>query len=51
VSSEPLTVPLDRFARDKSLIIELKTTPTTRSSIDPRDLGVALRQLQLEKLP
>jgi hypothetical protein len=51
VPSEPLTVPLDRLARDKQLTIELKTTPTTRFPRDPRDLGVALRQIQLEKSP
>jgi hypothetical protein len=33
------------------LVIELKTRPTTRFPRDPRDLGVALRQIQLEKSP
>jgi hypothetical protein len=51
VPSEALTVPLDRFKREKWLNIELQTTPATHYPRDPRDLGVALRQLQLEKSP
>ncbi len=49
VPSEPLTAPLDRFASQERLTIELKTTPSTRYPRDPRDLGVALRALRLEK--
>jgi hypothetical protein len=51
VPSELLTIPLDRFAQDKWLTIQLKTTPTTRSPPNPRDLGLALRQMQIEKSP
>jgi hypothetical protein len=49
VPAEPLTVPLDRFANAESLAIELETAPATRYPNDPRDLGVALRALRLEK--
>jgi len=49
VPGDSLTVPLDRFAADTSLTIALKTTPITRYPNDSRDLGVALRQVRLEK--
>ena len=49
VPSEPLTVPLGRFASQEWLTIELKTAPSTHYAGDPRDLGVALRLLRLEK--
>jgi len=45
----PLTVPLDCFANEESLAIELKIMPGTRYPHDPRELGVALRALRLEK--
>jgi hypothetical protein len=49
VPNEPLTVSLDRFANQRRLTIDLKTTPITRYPRDPRDLGVALRTLRLER--
>jgi len=49
VPSEPLAIALNPFAREKQLTIELKTTPVTRYPGDPRDLGVALKQIRLEK--
>jgi hypothetical protein len=49
VPSEPLTVPLDRFATQELLTIKLEITPITHYPHDPRDLGVALRALRLEK--
>jgi len=49
VPSEPLAISLNRFVREKHLTIELKTTPITRYPRDPRDLGVALKQLRLGK--
>ncbi len=49
VPNEPLTVPLGRFASQEWLTIELKTAPSTRYAHDPRDLGVALRAVRLEK--
>ena len=51
VPGDSLTVPLDRFAGDSSLTIALKTTPITHYPNDSRDLGVALRQVRLEKSP
>ena len=49
VPNEPLTVPIGRFASQEWLTIELKTAPSTHYAGDPRDLGVALRVLRLEK--
>jgi hypothetical protein len=49
VPSEPLTVSLGRFASQERLTIALKTTPSTHYPRDPRDLGIALRVLRLEK--
>jgi hypothetical protein len=49
VPSEPLTVSLGRFASQERLIVAIKTTPTTSYPRDPRELGVALRVLRLEK--
>jgi hypothetical protein len=51
VPSDSLTVPLHRFAADPSLTIALKTTPITHYPNDSRDLGLALRQVRLEKSP
>jgi hypothetical protein len=51
VPSDSLTVPLHRFAGDTWLTIALKTTPITHYPNDSRDLGVALRQVRLEKSP
>jgi hypothetical protein len=49
VPNESLTVPLGRFGREEWLTIELKVGPSTHYPRDPRDLGVALRSLRLEK--
>ena len=49
VPGQPVTVPLEAFAKDDLLRIELKTAPVTRYPHDPRELGVALRALRLEK--
>jgi hypothetical protein len=49
VPEQPVTVPLEAFAKDDVLSIELKTVPVTRYPHDPRDLGVALRALRIEK--
>jgi hypothetical protein len=49
VPGQPVTVPLEAFTKDDMLSIELKTAPVTRYPHDPRDLGVALRALRLEK--
>jgi hypothetical protein len=49
VPEQPVTVPLEAFAKDDMLSIELKTVPVTRYPHDPRELGVALRALRIEK--
>ncbi|MDI1266122.1 MAG: hypothetical protein PS018_22995 [bacterium] len=49
VPASAVTIPLDRFAVQDKLAIELSTSGTTRYPNDPRDLGVAIRGLGLGK--
>jgi hypothetical protein len=49
VPTNELNLPLDQFASDKRLVIQLRTNATTRYPGDPRELGVALKVLTLDK--
>ena len=43
------TIPLDTFAAQDKLTIELQTDAVTRYPNDPREFGVAIKQLRLGK--
>jgi len=49
IPSDPLTIPLDTFAAQDKLTIELQTDAVTRYPNDPREFGVAVKQLRLGK--
>ena len=49
IPSDPLTIPLDKFAAQDKLTIELQTDAVTRYPNDPREFGVAIKQLRLGK--
>lgn len=44
---DPLDLPLERFAADQVLSIRLQVTPARRAPGDARELGVAIKHLQL----
>jgi hypothetical protein len=47
--SSALTMPLDKFAAQDKLTIELQTNAVTRYPNDPRAFGVAIKELRLSK--
>jgi hypothetical protein len=47
--SSALTMPLNKFAAQDKLTIELQTSAVTHYPNDPRDLGVAIKKLRLRK--
>lgn len=49
VPTNELNLPLDQFASDKRLVIQLRTNAATRYPGDTRELGVALKVLTLDK--
>lgn len=49
VPAGPLSFPLDQFARDEALLVELDTNAATRFPGDPRDLGFAIRELSVRR--
>ena len=49
IPSDPLTIALDAFAAQDKLTIELQTDAVTRYPNDPREFGVAIKQLRLGK--
>ena len=49
IPSEPITVPLDKFATQDKVTIELQTDAVTRYPNDPREFGVAIKELRLGK--
>jgi hypothetical protein len=49
IPSDTITVPLDKFAAQDKLTIELQTDAITRYPNDPRELGVAIKELRLGK--
>lgn len=49
IPASAVTIPLEGFAAQDKLAIELSTSGTTRYPNDPRDLGVAIRGLLLGK--
>ena len=49
VPHDPIEIPIGGAAGDEWLEIEIRVTPVTHFESDPRDLGVALRQLTLRK--
>jgi hypothetical protein len=51
IPSDAVTIPLDKFAAQDQFMIELQTDALTRYPNDPRELGVAIRELRLSKRP
>ncbi|KYH02354.1 hypothetical protein SE91_31355 [Bradyrhizobium sp. DOA1] len=49
VPAEPLSFPLDAFAGEEKLAVELATNAITRFPGDPRDLGFAIRELSVRR--
>jgi hypothetical protein len=49
VPAGPLSFPLDQFAGDETLVVELDTNAVTHFPGDPRDLGFAIRELSVRR--
>ena len=49
IPSNALAMSLDRFVAQEMLTIELRTNAVTRYPNDPRELGIALKELRLGK--
>lgn len=49
IPSDAITVPLDKFAAQDKLTIELQIDAVTRYPNDPREFGVAIKALRLSK--
>jgi hypothetical protein len=47
--STAVTISLDKFAAQDKLTIELATNAVTHFPNDPRDLGIAIKELRLGK--
>ena len=44
-----VTIPLDKFAAQDKVTMELRTNAVTHYPNDPRELGIAIKQLRLGK--
>lgn len=49
VPAGSLSFPLDQFASDENLVVELTTNSVTHFPGDPRDLGFAIRELSVRR--
>ena len=49
VPTQTVTLPLQRFSADQKLVVTLRTNVITRYRNDPREFGIAIKEMKLRK--